>query len=72
MHPVLLSIMTSLITPISSPCEDFTFVPTSLLTWTVVLWVCAEVETMAAPRTASIAPNERNVFISDWDWFKNG
>jgi hypothetical protein len=67
MHPVLRSIMTSFTTPISSPCEDFTLVPTSLLTWTVVVWVWADTEAIAAPRTASITPNSGDVFISDRD-----
>jgi hypothetical protein len=33
-----------------------------------VLWVWAEIETIAAPTTASVAPNRRDVFISDRDW----
>ena len=32
-----------------------------------VLWVWAEIETIAAPTTASVAPNGRDVFISDRD-----
>jgi hypothetical protein len=34
MQPVFRSSTTSLIVPISSPCDDFTFVPTILLAWT--------------------------------------
>ncbi|HMH04004.1 MAG TPA: hypothetical protein VK556_07360 [Candidatus Udaeobacter sp.] len=32
-----------------------------------VLWVWAEIETIAAPTTASVASNRRDVFISDRD-----
>ena len=32
-----------------------------------VLWVWAEVDTIAAPTTASVAPNRRDVFIGDKD-----
>jgi hypothetical protein len=68
MQPVPRSITTSFITPISSPWGDFTFVPINLLTWTVVLWVCAEMEASAAPRKASVTPNNSDVFISDKVW----
>ena len=32
-----------------------------------VIWVWAEVDTIAAPTTASVAPNRRDVFIGDKD-----
>ena len=31
------------------------------------LWVWAEIDTIAAPTTASVAPNRRDVFIRDKD-----
>ena len=34
------------------------------------LWVWAEIGTIAAPTKASVAPNTRDVFISDKDWRK--
>src|SRR6266566_9454818 len=71
MQPVFRSSTTSLITPISSPCDDFTFVPTILLAWTyvvllvVVLWVCANVEATAKPKKAIVAVSMIDVFMSD-------
>jgi hypothetical protein len=32
------------------------------------LWVWPEIETIAAPTTASVSPNKRDVFISDKVW----
>jgi hypothetical protein len=32
------------------------------------LWVWPEIETIAAPTTATVAPNSGDVFISDKDW----
>jgi hypothetical protein len=32
------------------------------------LWVWAEIETIAAPTTATVAPNSGGIFISDKDW----
>ena len=71
MQPVFRSSTTSLITPISSPCDDFTFVPTILLAWTyvvllvVVLWVWANVEATAKPKKAIVAVSMIDVFMSD-------
>jgi hypothetical protein len=35
------------------------------LTWTVVLRVCADIEAITALKTASVAPNGRDVFTND-------
>lgn len=64
----LLSRMTSLISPISSPWALFTLLPMILLACTVVVlevvvWVCAINGAVAKPRKAKAAPNRRDVFI---------
>jgi hypothetical protein len=71
MQPVFRSSTTSFITPTSSPCDDFTFVPTILLAWTyvvllvVVLSVWANIEATAKPKKLIVAGSMIDVFISD-------